>query len=85
MVIEAMKADIKEPMQVIRDKLEEFWEDGIITQTEENIIDEMIKNSIKIWMLLLAGRINILTTIQPLNNKQHPEAFKRCRKIRAMN
>ena len=43
MVIEAMKADIKEPMQVIRDKLEEFWEDGIITQTEENIIDEMIK------------------------------------------
>lgn len=33
MVIEAMKADIKEPMQVIRDKLEEFWEDGIITQT----------------------------------------------------
>lgn len=43
MVIEAMKADIKEPMQVIRDKLEDFWEDGIITQTEENIIDEMIK------------------------------------------
>ena len=43
MVIEAMKADIKKPMQVIRDKLEEFWEDGIITQTEENIIDEMIK------------------------------------------
>lgn len=43
MVIEAMKADIKEPMQVIRDKLEEFWEDGIITQTEENIIDEIIK------------------------------------------
>lgn len=43
LVIEAMKADIKEPMQVIRDKLEEFWEDGIITQTEENIIDEMIK------------------------------------------
>ena len=43
MVIEAMKADIKEPMQVIRDKLEEFWGDGIITQTEENIIDEMIK------------------------------------------
>lgn len=43
MVIEAIKADIKEPMQVIRDKLEEFWEDGIITQTEENIIDEMIK------------------------------------------
>lgn len=43
MVIEAMKADIKEPLQVIRDKLEDFWEDGIITQTEENIIDEMIK------------------------------------------
>lgn len=42
MVIEAMKADIKTPLQTIRDKLEEFWKDGIIDQTEENVINEMI-------------------------------------------
>ena len=42
MGIEAMKADIKTPLQTIRDKLEEFWKDGIIDQTEENVINEMI-------------------------------------------
>lgn len=80
MIIEAMKADIQPSMQIIRDKLEKFWEDDIITQEEENVIDKMIEKSIEIWRLLLAGLINILTTIQPPANKQHPGAFKRCRK-----
>lgn len=43
MIIEAMKADIQPSMQIIRDKLEKFWEDGIITQEEENVIDKMIE------------------------------------------
>ena len=43
MIIEAMKADIQPSMQIIRDKLEKFWEDDIITQEEENVIDKMIE------------------------------------------
>lgn len=42
MVIEAMKADISAPMQAIRDKLEQFWSDGVISPTEEGIINQMV-------------------------------------------
>ena len=42
MVIEAMKADISSPMQAIRDKLQQFWSDGVISPTEEGIINQMV-------------------------------------------
>ena len=42
MVIEAMKADISAPMQAIRDKLEQFWSDGVISPTEDGIINQMV-------------------------------------------
>ena len=42
MIVEAMKMDISTPMQNIRDKLEEFWSDKIITPSEEEIINQMV-------------------------------------------
>ena len=44
MIVEAMKMDISTPMQNIRDKLEEFWSDKIISPSEEDIINQMIDN-----------------------------------------
>ena len=44
MIVEAMKMDISTPMQNIRDKLEEFWSDKIISPSEEEIINQMVDN-----------------------------------------
>ncbi len=44
MIVEAMKMDIAAPMQKVRDMLETFWADNIITPSEEDIINQMIDN-----------------------------------------
>nr|DAR50542.1 MAG TPA: tail tape measure protein [Caudoviricetes sp.] len=42
MIVEAMKMDIAAPMQKVRDMLETFWADKIITPSEEEIINQMV-------------------------------------------
>lgn len=42
MIVEAMKMDIAAPMQKVRDMLETFWTDKIITPSEEEIINQMV-------------------------------------------
>ena len=42
MIVEAMKMDIAAPMQKVRDMLETFWVDKIITPSEEEIINQMV-------------------------------------------
>lgn len=42
MIVEAMKMDIAAPMQKVRDMLETFWSDNIITPSEEEIINQMV-------------------------------------------
>lgn len=44
MIVEAMKMDIAAPMQKVRDMLETFWSDNIITPSEEEIINQMVDN-----------------------------------------
>lgn len=44
MIVEAMKMDIAAPMQKVRDMLETFWADNIITPSEEEIINQMVDN-----------------------------------------
>lgn len=45
MIIEAMKSDISGPMEALRKKLKEFWEnDGIIDANEEAIINSIAEN-----------------------------------------
>lgn len=44
MIVEAMKADISQPMQQIRDKLNEFWDDKVISSDEESFVNSLIEN-----------------------------------------
>lgn len=44
MIIEAMKADISEPMKRIREMLQKFWEDGYIDANEQGIINRMVED-----------------------------------------
>lgn len=46
MIMEAIKMDLSEPMQKIRDKLQEFWADGIISSSEEDYINQMVENEL---------------------------------------
>lgn len=49
MIVDAMKADISEPMNIIRQKMEQFWADGKITAAEEdelNRLSEQLFNSL---------------------------------------
>lgn len=49
MIVEAMKADISEPMNLIRQKMEQFWAKGEITAAEEdelNRLSEQLFNSL---------------------------------------
>lgn len=44
MIIEAMKADISGPMEEIRQKLVEFWKDGVIDANEQAELDRLTGN-----------------------------------------
>ena len=46
MIMEAIKMDLSDPMQKIRDKLREFWADGIISSSEEDYINQMVENEL---------------------------------------
>ena len=46
MITEAIKMDLSEPMQKIRDKLQEFWADGIISSSEEDYINQMVEKEL---------------------------------------
>lgn len=46
MIMEAIKMDLSAPMHKIRDKLQEFWADGIISSSEEDYINQMVEKEL---------------------------------------
>lgn len=47
MVREAIKADFTAPMEIIRQKLLQFWSDGIISDAESAAIEQMVNDAMK--------------------------------------
>lgn len=44
MIVEAMKADIAKPMEAIRKKMDDFWSDEYISDSEQAVLDQMAEN-----------------------------------------